>query len=39
MSEMHLKQGGFTYCASGPFNRKKERNEKFMPTGNTDFIY
>ena len=39
MPEMHLKQPGFTYSACGPFTRKKERIEKFMQTGNTDFIY
>ena len=39
MSEMNLKQLGFTYSASRPFTRNKERIEKFMQTGNTDFIY
>ena len=39
MSELHLKQPGFTYSACGPFPRNKERIEKFMQTGNTDFIY
>ena len=39
MPEMHLKQPGFTYSASGPFTKNKERIEKFMPTGNTDIIY
>ena len=39
MHEMHLKQPGFTYSACGPFTRNKERVEKFMATGNTDFIY
>ena len=39
MSEMHLKQPGVTYIACGPFTKNKERIEKFMPTGNTDFIY
>ena len=39
MSEMHLKQPGFTYTACGPFTRNKERIEKFMQTRNTDFIY
>ena len=29
----------FTYSACGSFTRKKERIEKFMQTGNTDFIY
>ena len=39
MPEMRLKQPGFTYSACGPFTRNKERIEKFMQTGNTDFIY
>ena len=39
MQEMHLKQPGFTYSASGPFTKNKEIIEKFMQTGNTDFIY
>ena len=37
--EMHLKQPGFTYSTCGPFTENKERIEKFMQTGNTDFIY
>ena len=39
MLEMHLKQPGFTYNACGPFTKNKERMEKLMQTGNTDFIY
>ena len=39
MPQMHLKQHGFTYSACGPFTKNKERIEKFMETGNTDFIY
>ena len=39
MPELHLKQPGFTNSACGPFTRNKERVEKFMQTGNTDFIY
>ena len=39
MPEMHLKQPGFTYSACGPFIKNKERIEKFIQTGNTDFIY
>ena len=39
MSEMHLKQSGFTYSACGPFTKNEERIEKCMQTGNTDFIY
>ena len=45
MLEMHLKQpvslnkSGFTYSVCNPFTKNKERIEKFMQTGNTDFIY
>ena len=39
MPEMHLKQPGFTYSACGPFMKTKERIEKFMLIGNTNFIY
>ena len=39
MPEMHLKQLGFTYSVCGPFPKNKERIEKFVQTGNTDFIY
>ena len=39
MPEMHLRQPGFTCSACGPFTKNKERIEKFMQTGNTDFIY
>ena len=39
MPEMHLKQLGFPCSACGPFTKNKERIEKFMQTGNTDFIY
>ena len=38
MQEIHLKQPGFTYNACGPFRKSIERIEKFMQTGNTDFI-
>ena len=38
MPEIHLKQPGFTYSACGPFTKSKERIEKFMQTGNTNFI-
>ena len=37
--KMHLKQPGFIYSACGPFTRNKEKIEKFIQTGNTDFIY
>ena len=39
MPEMHLKQPGFTYSACGPFTKNKERIEKFMHTGNANFVY
>ena len=39
MPEMHLRQPRFTYSAYGPFTKNKERIEKFMQSGNTDFIY
>ena len=39
MPEMHLKQLGFTYSAYGPFTKNRERIEKFMQTGNANFIY
>ena len=39
MPDMHLKQPGFTYAVCVPFTKNKERNEKFMQTGNIYFIY
>ena len=40
MSEMHLKRiSGFTYSACGPFTKNKERIQKFMKTGNPNYIY
>ena len=39
MTEMHLGQPGFTYSTCGPFTKNNERIEKFMESGNTDFIY
>ena len=36
MPEMHLRQPAFTYSAYGPFNKHKERIQKFMQTGNTE---
>ena len=39
MSEMHLKQPGFTYSACVPFTKNKEKIQKFMETGNTNYIY
>ena len=39
MSEMHLKQPGFTCSACGPFTKSKERIEKFKETADTKYIY
>ena len=36
MPEMHLRQPGFTYSACGPFNKNKERIQKFKRTGDSD---
>ena len=39
MSEMHLRQSKFTYSACGPFTKHKKRIQKFMQTGDTNYIY
>ena len=39
MPEMHLRQPGFTYSNCGSFTKNEERIQKFMQTGNADFIY
>ena len=39
MPEMYLKQPGFTYSTCDPFIKHKQRIQKFMQTGNTNFIY
>ena len=39
MPEMYLKQLGFIYSACGRFTKNKERIEKFIKTGNANFIY
>ena len=39
LPEMHLKQPGFTYSCFSPFTKNKERIEKLMQTGDTNFIY
>ena len=36
---IHLKQPGFTYSVCGPFIRNKQRIQKFMQTGDTNYIY
>ena len=39
MLEMHLRQPGFTYSASGPFPKNKERIKKFKEKGDSRYIY
>ena len=39
MSEMHLRQPGFTYSACGAFNKNKEKTKKFRETGDSRYIY
>ena len=39
MPEMYLKQPGFCYSVCGLFTRNNQTIEKFMQTGNADFIY
>ena len=37
--ELHLKQPKFTYSACGLFTKHKQRIQKFMQTGDTNYIY
>ena len=39
MPELHLKQPGFTYSASGPFTKHRERIIKFRETANLKHLY
>ena len=39
MPAMHLRQTGFTYSACGPFTKHKQKVERFMQTGDTNYIY
>ena len=39
MSELHLKQPGFTYSACGPFTKHCERIKKFRETGDLKYLY
>ena len=39
MSEMHLKQLGFTYSAYRSFTKNKERIQKFKETEDTSYIH
>ena len=37
--EMRLNQPSFTYKACSPFTKNKESIQKFMQTGNTNYIF
>ena len=37
--DMHLRQPGFTYSACGSFTKNKQRIQKFMQAGDTNYIY
>ena len=39
MPKMHLRQPGFTYSASGPFTKSKEKIQKFKETQDWWHIY
>ena len=39
MTEMHLKQPGFTHSACRSFTKNKEILQKFKETGDTSYIY
>ena len=39
MPEIHLRQPGFTYSASGPFTKYKERIQNFKETGDSSDIF
>ena len=39
MPQIHLTQPAFTYSACGQFTKTKERMQKFIQTGDTNYIY
>ena len=39
ISELHLRQPGFTYSTCGPFTKHSEKIQKFKETGNLKGIY
>ena len=39
MPEMHVRQPEFTYSACGPFTNNMERIQKFVETGDSQYIY
>ena len=38
MPKMHVRQPGFTYSACGPFTKNKQKIQKFIQTGDTNYI-
>ena len=38
LPELHLRKPGFTYYACGPFAKNKQRVQKLMQTGDTNYI-
>ena len=39
ISEMHLRQRGFTYSACETFSKNKKKQQKFKETGDSQYIY
>ena len=39
MPKMYLRQPGFTYSASGPLTKNKQRIQKFKETGDSQYLY
>ena len=39
MPEMHLKQPAFSHSACRPFTKNKQRIQKFIQAGDTNYIY
>ena len=39
MPKMHLRQPRFIYSTCGPFSKNKERIQKFMQTGDINYVY
>ena len=39
MSEMHVRQPGFTYSACGLLTKNEKRTQKFKETGDSQYIY
>ena len=39
MPERHLRQLGFTYSACGPVTKNKQRTQRFLEVGDTNYIY